>query len=107
MSTSMETNNSTTPEAADILAQAHQEELPDGWTVVPVNEKMVRRSVLNWLGGSIVGFGLFALLFAATRDVLAPISLSSILLLILGFIGIGSLWLMIKYIRLYADRRGR
>jgi hypothetical protein len=104
MSTSMETNNVATPEAAEIMHAAHQEVLPAGWTVIPVDEAAVRRAILSWLGGAAVGIGLFALLFAATRDVHGIITLPNVLLLLLGFVGVGSLWLMIKYIRLYVDR---
>jgi hypothetical protein len=105
MSTSMETNNShATTDATEILAATHQDVLPEGWTVVPLDEAAVRRSILSWLGGAVVGLGLFALLFATTRDVHGIITLPNFLLVILGFIGVGSLWLMVKYIRKYTDR---
>ena len=90
-------------DAEQILATARQEgDVPQGWTVIPLHIKTVQRAILNWVGGAIVGLGLFALLFAAVHDILGIISI--ILLGVLAFVGIGSLYLAIKNVRVLQDK---
>ncbi len=106
MQTDLGTSLDEGQNAAEILRTAQQPdaELPKGWTVIPLNLATVRRNLLGWVGGALVGYGLFALLYLAVRDVLTPLSLSGLILAILAFIGLGSTWLVIKYVRLYVGR---
>jgi hypothetical protein len=90
-------------DAEEILRAARQDELPAGWTVIPLNTTVVQRSILSWIGGTVVGFGLLALLLVALGGLHLSIG-TGIVALILVFLGIGSLWLVIKYARLLADR---
>lgn len=76
----------------EILAQARQPgEPPEGWTIIPLDRKSVQIAMLGWIGGAIVGLGLFALLLAAVYSVISPIHI--VLLAILAFVGFGSLYL--------------
>jgi hypothetical protein len=106
MQMDISTSQNEAQHAEEILQAARQPDavLPNGWTVIPLNLDAVRRSILGWIGGALVGVVLFALLFVTVHDVLTPISLSSFLLVLLAFIALGSTWLVIKYIRLYGDR---
>lgn len=90
-------------DAEQILQTARQsEEPPQGWTVIPLDEKTVKRAILNWIGSAIVGVGLFGLLFAAVHDDLTFFPL--FLLAVLAFVGGGSLWLVLKNVRLLTDK---
>ena len=90
-------------DAEQILATARQEgDVPQGWTIIPLHIKTVQRAILNWIGGAIVGLGLFALLFAAVHDVLGVVSI--IALGAMAFVGIGSLYLALKNVRMLLDK---
>ncbi len=74
---------------------------PDNWTVIPLDRRSVRMSILGWLGGMLLGMGLGALLFFAA---LPSISLFIWLVLgVLAFVGIGSHWLMAQKTRQLLD----
>jgi hypothetical protein len=91
-------------DAASILQTARQEgDLPQGWTVIPLNVKAVQRAILSWLGGAAVGIGLFVLLLVAINGSGLGFG-SAIILGLLAFVGLGSLWLAIKNVALLNDR---
>lgn len=86
----------------DILARARQAgDPPEGWTVIPLDRKSVRTATLGWGGSAIVGFGLFAVILGTVYNVIGPIHI--IILAVLAFIGVGSLYLMMKKVRQLLD----
>lgn len=89
-------------DADQILQTARQSgEPPRGWTVIPLNRKEVQLSILKWVGASLIGFVLFGLLYAAVSDLLTVIPI--LVLAMLAFIGLGSLWLVAQKARMLAD----
>lgn len=94
-------------EPKDILATARQPgDLPEHWTVVPLNQAIVRQSALLWTGGALVGFALLVGLYLAIRDIFSFTSFQFVLMVILGFIGVGSAYVAYsKFRKLFdADR---
>lgn len=87
-----------------ILQRAQEPgDLPAGWTVIPLNRQIVRQSVWYWVMGTAVGFGLFALLFASVAGQFYLVSIATILLAVLGFVGGGSAYLAIQKLLMLAD----
>jgi hypothetical protein len=88
-------------EATEILEKARAGgELPNGWIVLPLLRNKVRLSILGWITGAIVGFGFFALMtpLMIPHNYLYgffPALISTVILGIVLFIGIGSVWQII------------
>ncbi|HKD74723.1 MAG TPA: hypothetical protein VKB76_04480, partial [Ktedonobacterales bacterium] len=89
-------------EAQEILERAHQPgDLPEGWTVIPLDRNAVRMAILGWAGGAVVGFGLFILLWIVVANVIGIIQI--LFLAALAFIGIGSSILLVEKVRQFVD----
>jgi hypothetical protein len=88
-------------EAAEILEKARAGgEPPHGWIVLPLLRNKVKLGILGWIAGAIVGFGFFALmvpLMIPHNYLYGPIAalVSTLLLGMMLFIGIGSVWQII------------
>jgi hypothetical protein len=88
-------------EAAEILEKARANgEPPHGWIVLPLLRNKVRLGILGWVAGAIVGFGLFALMvpLMIPHNYLygfIPALVSTMLLGLVLFVGIGSAWQII------------
>ncbi len=99
-------------EATEILEKARAGgELPNGWVVLPLLRNKVRLAILGWIAGAIVGFGFFALMIPIMipHNYLygfIPAFISTVILGVVLFIGVGSIWQIIVDTRrlLEADR---
>lgn len=92
-------------EAAEILERTRSgEELPHGWIVFPLERSKVIWGMVGWVFGIIMGLGLFALMasivipYNYTLGTFSVIFTSLILLLFL-FVGLGSVWSLIRDIQ--------
>ena len=88
-----------------ILDQARQSgDPPRGWTVIPLNRPAVLWALAGWLSSAFVGVGLFVWLLAAVWGGVSIFHL--FFLALLGFVGVGSLYLAGKKTLQYlnADR---
>jgi hypothetical protein len=88
-------------EAAEILSTARSSDAPSGWIVLPLQRRQVGVAILGWAVGTILGLGLFAALFFATwpynfQQGAGGIIITGLFLAMLGFTGVGSLWLLIQ-----------
>jgi len=89
-------------EAADILERARAgEEAPGGWLVLPLQKRKVATGMFGWAAGIIIGFGLFAFIVSATipynyQHGFLSGCVSTVLLGITLFIGLGSLWSLVS-----------
>lgn len=99
-------------EATEILEMAKSSEGPPAsWVVLPIQRNKLLLGILGWAAGIVMGFGLFAFVASIVipynyeHGVLAAL-FTTIILAIILFIGVGSLWSMLTDIwRLrYADR---
>jgi hypothetical protein len=87
-------------QAEEILTQARTEEsLPQDWTVFPLQRQKVALGLAGWLFGAVLGLGLFSIAMAAaipnfSRGWIA-IVFTLLILGILLFTGLGSLYLLI------------
>src|SRR5207245_11080877 len=73
---------------------------PHGWIILPLLRNKVRLNILGWIAGAIVGFGLFAIMVPIMIPHnylygLIPALVSTILLGMVLFVGIGSVWQII------------
>ena len=88
-------------EATEILEKARAGgEFPNGWVVLPLLRNKVRLGILGWIAGAIVGFGFFALMvpLMIPHNYLygfIPALISTVILGMVLFIGIGSVWQII------------
>src|SRR2546421_9013762 len=88
-------------EATEILEKTRAGgELPNGWVILPLLRNKVRLGILGWIAGAIVGFGFFAVmvpLMIPHNYLYGPIPalVSTLLLGMVLFIGIGSVWQII------------
>ncbi|MBX5450987.1 hypothetical protein [Thermogemmatispora sp.] len=88
-------------EAAEILTRARAgEEKPDGWIILPLQRGRVILSIIGWLFRAALGLILFAVIFPIMvpenyHSVFGAIA-STIILGILLFIGLGSIWCLIN-----------
>lgn len=88
-------------ESDEILAQARSSPGgPHGWVIIPISRRNLGMAILGWAFGMVLGLGLFA----AVASVVIPINfvrgiaaaiVTGILLAMLLFIGLGSLWTLI------------
>jgi hypothetical protein len=92
-------------EAAEILTQAKSSpEALHGWIILPISRRNLAMAILGWAFGMVLGLGLFAAVASVViptnflRGIAAAI-VTSILLAMLLFIGLGSLWTLIADIR--------
>jgi hypothetical protein len=92
-------------EADEILTQAKSSpEAPHGWIILPISRRNLGMAILGWALGIVLGLGLFAAVASVViptnflRGIAAAI-ITSILLVMLLFIGLGSLWTLITDIR--------
>ena len=85
-------------EADDILMQAKSSDgPPHGWVILPLVRRQVMTGIGGWVFGAILGLGLFipvalTVIPSNYQAGIAPAIFTSILLAILLFIGLGSLW---------------
>ncbi len=99
-------------EAAEILEKARAgDEPPQGWIVLPLLRNKVQMGIAGWVVGVIVGFGLFALMaplmIPHNYDYgFIPALITTLLLGMVLFVGIGSIWQIIVDTRrlLQADK---
>ena len=88
-------------EATEILDKARAGgDLPEGWVVLPLLRNKVRLGILGWICGVIIGFGFFILMipYMIPHNYLygpIPALTSTLLLAMVLFIGIGSIWQII------------
>jgi hypothetical protein len=88
-------------EATEILEKARTGgELPNGWIVLPLLRNKVKLGILGWFCGVIIGFGCFAVmvpLMIPHNFLYGPIAalISTLLLGMVLFVGIGSTWQII------------
>jgi hypothetical protein len=88
-------------EAAEILEKARASgEPPHGWIVMPLLRNKVRLGILGWVAGAIIGFGLFSIMASVMipHNYIIGIFSALVSTLLLGmvlFIGIGSVWQII------------
>jgi len=88
-------------EATEILEKARAGgELPNGWVVLPLLRNKIRLGILGWIAGAIVGFGFFASLVPLMIPHnylygLIPALISTVILGMMLFVGIGSVWQII------------
>jgi len=99
-------------EADEILTQARSSpEGPHGWIILHISRRNLGMAILGWAFGIVLGFGLFA----AVASVVIPTNfqrgsaaaiVTGILLAMLLFIGLGSLWTLITDIQrlLHSDK---
>jgi hypothetical protein len=108
----MSIGESTIMEADEILAQAKASpEAPHGWIVLPLSRRNLTIGILGWIFGIFLGLGLFVgiafiVIPANYQHGIGPAIFSTILLAILLFIGLGSLWTLIVDVQRlrHADR---
>jgi hypothetical protein len=97
--------------AEEILAQAKADTgLPNDWIVFPLLRDKIIVGLIGWAFGIILGLGLFALVSTIVipynyQRGLLPALVSTILLGILLFVGLGSAWTMISDIRRLRERQ--
>ena len=88
-------------EATEILGKARAGgDLPSGWIVLPLLRNKVRLGILGWVAGAIVGFGFFALMVPLMIPHnylfgIIPALISTLILGMMLFVGIGSVWQII------------
>jgi hypothetical protein len=88
-------------EADDILMQARTNpEATHGWVILPISRRNLTLAIAGWVFGTILGLGLFAAVAYIViptnyqHGILAAV-VTSLLLAMLLFIGLGSLWTLI------------
>ncbi|HZU67727.1 MAG TPA: hypothetical protein VFA09_10670 [Ktedonobacteraceae bacterium] len=75
-------------------------DMPHGWIVFPLSRRKVAIGILGWIFGVIVGLGLFAVIAWLTiphnyQQGAAAIIFTTILLGIMLYVGLGSIWALI------------
>jgi hypothetical protein len=91
-------------QALEILSAAHDGSAPSNWVILPLRRERVVRSMLEWGVGILLGLGLFTGLFLATwpenfTNGAAGAIITGLMLVVLGFLGFGSLWLFLADLR--------
>ncbi|MGZ3623508.1 MAG: hypothetical protein ACXWPG_10465 [Ktedonobacteraceae bacterium] len=88
-------------EATEILEKARAGgEPPKGWIVLPLLRNKVRLGILGWIAGAIIGFGLFVVMVPLMiphnyQYGFIPALISTVILGMVLFVGIGSVWQII------------
>jgi len=88
-------------EATEILEKARVgDEPPKGWIVLPLLRSKVRLGILGWIAGAIIGFGFFIVMvpLMIPHNYLfgfIPALISTVILGMVLFVGIGSVWQII------------
>ena len=88
-------------EATEILEKARAGgEPPKGWIVLPLLRSKVRSGILGWIAGAIIGFGFFIVMvpLMIPHNYLfgfIPALISTVILGMVLFVGIGSVWQII------------
>lgn len=88
-------------EPAEILEQARSDnEKPQNWIVLPLLRNKVATGIVGWVLGAILGFGLFAFMASVMiphnfQNGVGGAFFSALLLGIVLFIGLGSIWVII------------
>src|SRR5215467_15893688 len=88
-------------EADEILSRARSSpEGPHGWIILPISRRNLGMAILGWAFGMVLGLGLFAAVASVVVPTnfqrgLAAAIITSVLLAMLLFIGLGSLWTLI------------
>ena len=88
-------------EATEILEKARAAgEPPKGWIVLPLLRSKVRLGILGWIAGAIIGFGFFIVMvpLMIPHNYLfgfIPALISTVILGMVLFVGIGSVWQII------------
>ena len=88
-------------EATEILEKARAGgEPPKGWIVLPLLRSKVRLGILGWIAGAIIGFGFFIVMvpLMIPHNYLfgfIPALISTVILGMVLFVGIGSVWQII------------
>ena len=92
-------------EAGEILARAKAgNEAPDNWIILPLLRSKVATSIAGWILGILIGLGLFLLAALATipgnyQKGIGAAIFTTVLLAVLLFIGLGSVWSVIMDVR--------
>ncbi len=92
-------------EATEILERARAGgDLPNGWVALPLLRNKVKLGILGWICGAIIGFSFFVLMIPlmVPHNYLygpVPALISTLLLAMMLFVGVGSVWQMIVDIR--------
>jgi hypothetical protein len=91
------------PQAAQILqtARLSDEQLPEGWTVIPVNQQTVRKQAWGWAGSALVGAVFGSWILVALYPSFNIFSLG--ILGVCAFLAIGSIVLLVRALRLLLD----
>jgi hypothetical protein len=96
-------------EATEILETAWAGgELPEGWIVLPLLRNKVRLGILGWIAGAIIGFGLLVVMVPLMiphnyQFGFIPALISTVILGMVFFVGIGSVWQIIVDARRLLD----
>ncbi len=91
-------------DAEEILTIARTAtEPPESWTVIPLNQQITRQAAILWTGGSLVGFGLMIWLYIAVANIFSFYSIQFFFMLVLGFIGVGSAFVVVGRVRKLLD----
>lgn len=89
-------------EADEVLMQAKAEgDLPHGWIVFPLLRSKLIWAIAGWMVGILLGFGLLVMLAIATIpdnyiSGVVPAIFTTLLLVLMLFIGVGSAWSLLK-----------
>jgi hypothetical protein len=93
-------------QAQEIVSAARAGSAPSNWVILPLRREHLLRSMLEWSLGVLLGVGLFIGFFWAAwpdnfTNGAGGAVISGLILAILGFLGLGSLWLLISDLRRY------
>lgn len=91
-------------EASQILEQARSDNPPHGWIVLPLVRQKVLLGIVGWVFGAILGIGFFTGMASVVipgnfQHGILPALITAVFLVILLFIGLGSIWSLIVDIR--------
>ena len=92
-------------ESTEILDRARVDEnAPHGWIILPLVRRKVIIGIMGWILGAIVGLGLFALMASIMiphnyQNGIASAIITTILLGIVLYVGLGSIWTIIMDVR--------
>lgn len=96
--------------AEEILVRAKEgTEPPNGWVVLPLLVDKLLWSMVGWVLGIIIGLGLFAAILPVVVPYnfirgLGPALITTVLLAVLLFIGLGSVWSLVSDMQRFRRR---